>query len=68
MPSSEPHPPYHLQHHNIPPSHLQQHTPSAIEHQLFQHLVAVHQQQQQQQQRQQQHGGPFQNSTYTQKQ
>ncbi|XP_070167201.1 zinc finger homeobox protein 3 isoform X3 [Polyergus mexicanus] len=65
MPSSEPHPPYHLQHHNIPPSHIQQHTPSAIEHQFFQQLVAVHHQQQQQQ-RQQQHGGPFQNSTYAQ--
>ncbi|TGZ57401.1 Uncharacterized protein DBV15_05794, partial [Temnothorax longispinosus] len=59
----EPHPPYHLQHHNIPPSHLQQHTPSAIEHHFLQ-LVAAHHQQQQQ--RQQQHGGPFQNSTYTQ--
>lgn len=73
MPSSEPHPPqYHLQHHNIPPSHLQQHTSTAIgQHQLYQQLVAAHQQQQQhqhqhQQQRQQQHGGPFQNSTYTQ--
>lgn len=65
MPSSEPHPPYHLQHHNIPPSHLQQHTSSAIDEQLFQQLVAVHHQQQQQQ-RQQQHGGPFQNSTYAQ--
>lgn len=62
MPSSEPHPPqYHLQHHNIPPSHLQQHTSTAIgQHQLYQQLVAAHQQQQ----RQQQHGVPFQNSTY----
>lgn len=64
MPSSEPHPPqYHLQHHNIPPSHLQQNTSTAIgQHQLYQQLVAAHQQQQ----RQQQHGVPFQNSTYAQ--
>lgn len=67
MPSSEPHPPqYHLQHHNIPPSQLQQHTSTAIgQHQLYQQLVAAHHQQQQQQ-RQQQHGVPFQNSTYAQ--
>lgn len=60
MPSSEPHPSqYHLQHHNIPPSHLQQHSSNAIgQHQLYQQLVAAH--------HQQQHGGPFQNSTYAQ--